>query len=195
MFLFPITATDLQKENIESENKVFPDDNSYVMTLHKIDGIERFPIEIHSKKVESIKNNSKNIDIEELIPSYLKPKIEDLNKATKNKEKNFLSKIFNQNSLLLNQTEIYTNALCKVKGVGFVLMFPPFLPITPFLYVGLLLSINSSGFMGEWNLGQLGKTVEHALMAPFVGVSIWGGGIYVFQGFSGFVIAMDKPDE
>lgn len=89
---------------------------------------------------------------------------------------------------MLADREYFVNYLCSVKGVGLLFLFPPFLPITPILWAGLLI-INTNGMNGEINEG-----VEQAIMMPFIGLSAWWVQMYVFAGFAGVAIGITQPD-
>jgi len=91
-------------------------------------------------------------------------------------------------SSMFSDAEYYVNYLCSVTGVGLLLLFPPFLPITPILWAGLLI-INTNGTNGEIN-----KAVEQAFMLPFIGISVWWVQAYVFSGFAGVAIMINNPD-
>ena len=90
---------------------------------------------------------------------------------------------------IVTDAEYFVNYLCSVKGFGLLLLFPPFLPITPILCAGLLI-INTNGTNGEIN-----KAVEQAIMMPFIGFSVWWVQAYVFSGFAGIAIGINNPDE
>jgi len=89
---------------------------------------------------------------------------------------------------VFNDVEYFVNYLCSVKGVGLLFLFPPFLPITPILWAGLLI-INTNGTNGEIN-----EAVEQAFMMPFIGLSAWWVQMYVFAGFAGVAIGITSPD-
>ena len=205
MLILPATALPsfekLEKISSLEQEKV-------IITLHKTDGKERIEVYLSRETTELIRSNFKEVDIIELLPEEYKIRVlqiinKELNKMTSMSIEEFNNPVFNllskkkgidksdtlvdlAESLAINET--YVNVLCTVKGVGLLLLFPPFIPITPILYAGLLI-LNTNGLMGMWN-----ETADHAVMIPFVGLSLWLSGVTVIQGISGLVIAVKTDD-
>ncbi len=160
--------------------------------------------------IEMIRSNLEDVDLVEILPDDIKTSVEQMMDEEKEKlstmsigdfsSRNLIISILCKNDGLdetmpfseLATTSDYNNthinALCTVQGFGILLLFPPFIPITPILYAGLLI-LHTNGTMGEWSSG-----VEHAFMMPFIGLSIWISGLYMFVGVSGLVIAFEGND-
>jgi len=215
MILAPISVlskqVDFEKQKNETNTNI---ENEITITIYKINGVEKIKTKISNEHLSKLKTNPLDIDLIEILPKNTKEYVNKILDEEYTKLKNM--KIFEvidkkpifshfikqaglkkhmslseAKELLLERTDedrYYYNALSYVKGVGLLLLFPPYIPITPVLFAGLLI-MNTRGVMGSWN-----ETLDKAFMIPFVGLSVWASGAYVFAGFSGFTIGIKEGD-
>ena len=215
MLMIPATALPsfqkLENKTIYSNGIVEKsEDVKVIITLHTTNGKERLMRCLPKETIEMIRSNLEDVDLVEILPDDIKTSVEQMMDEEKEKLSTMSIGDFSSRNLIIsilckrygldetmpfselattsdyNNTHI--NALCTVQGFGILLLFPPFIPITPILYAGLLI-LHTNGTMGEWSSG-----VEHAFMMPFIGLSIWISGLYMFVGVSGLVIAFEGND-
>jgi hypothetical protein len=195
-----IAQSNILKDDTSKESALCT--KEITVTIHTLSGCEQKTAII---PMTILANSSKEPLSYDQIISCLSEEDQRVVTQQITKDKQTLSRYFDQmeksngNSNRVKQDRIikrlplpindsFVNYLCKVKGVGLLFLFPPFLPITPILWAGLLI-FNTNGTMGEIN-----RAVEQALMIPFVGISFWAE-TYVFAGFAGIAMGWNTTDE
>ena len=181
------TCTLHQQVSVSPDSKV--QTTEVVITLHSLKGRENVHLQIAVDDLEALGDQP---DVEDILALLPEEKRGEIQQRLENDKTNLLelgkrTSLFSSQSLwgrmrnVLPLNDSWVNYLCTVKGVGLIFLFPPFLPITPLLYAGLVV-VNSNGTNGEIN-----RAMEHAIMAPFIGVSVWWLQAYVFAGLAGVV--------
>lgn len=196
---FSVSANISSFEGEESFESIEEEFEQIEVTIHTLRGKEKIMVEVPVSDLDA-----ETIPGYEDILSYLPEDKENEILQQIEQDKQTLSNRMQKRTPMLNiiesklehtaastifsDAEYYINYLCSVTGVGLLLLFPPFLPITPILWAGLLI-INTNGSNGEIN-----KAVEQAFMLPFIGISVWWVQAYVFSGFAGVAIMINNPD-
>lgn len=169
------------------------------ITIHTLSGKEQRTINVPTSLLNNI---TKPPSCEEIL-SYCSPETKNYINTLINKDVTKLSRLTMPFSRLSTSQierksslpsskptdDYFINYLCEVKGIGILLLFPPFLPITPILWAGLLI-LNTNGTMGEIN-----QAVEQAVMMPFIGLSFWWVQAYFFVGYAGIAIGFSDNED
>lgn len=82
---------------------------------------------------------------------------------------------------------VYVNAMCRVLGIGGGILFPPFIPLSPFMIVTPIVLLDTDGLNGHWFHG-----VNVAIFIAFIGLPTYipPFPLFIIAGFAGFVIGI-----
>ena|GEM_PF-2786426 len=143
------------------------------------------PLKIFSRGYTNLflKNNvnldhGKIVSILNLIDELTEDKIVGLKEI--NRLVTALQEEFGENS-------IYVNHLCEVKGIGGGLLLIPFLPITPLLFAGGVILLDTNGADGHWC-----HLVHIAIFIPFIGLPLYmlPPPTFVIIGYAGLALGV-----
>lgn len=211
LFMVTVPVAALHEE-VSAENSVqesSPEKVKAVFMIHKFDGdTEKIVGYLSVEQAELFRSKDVDADaIEEMLPDDVKSCVEKaINEAyqeistmtvkdVRNPLVSMLSKRLGVEEdaslgelaeMLGNSGAVYVNAVCKVIGIGLLLLFPPFIPVTPLLFATFSV-VTTEGTMGEWTHGAV-----LVFCMPFVGVSVYllPQPMFVFTGFAGLVVAL-----
>ncbi|HEC75637.1 MAG TPA: hypothetical protein ENI33_00045 [Thermoplasmatales archaeon] len=85
------------------------------------------------------------------------------------------------------EESVYTNAMCRVLGIGGGILFPPFIPLSPLVITTPIVLLDTDGLNGHWFHGA-----NIAIFIAFIGFPIYIAPppVFIIVGFAGFVIGI-----
>jgi len=159
------------------------DASGVVVTLHTATGREHISCLVKGGAVAALGMRASEDAVWGLLPTEQRDILRQRVAAERDQVVRRMVPAAGYGSELWGDYNLTFNFLCSVVGVGILLLLPPFLPLSLFLFATFLL-FATNGTMGSWTY-----FVTFAFMAPFVGISFYApNGAYAFVGYAGIAV-------